>query len=281
MALGTNYVSITTAANFIPEIWSKKANIAAEEKLIFAKLVERYDSDVMKYGDTVHIPSVSNLSVQNITAGSELTLNAVTETKTDISINIYRSCAFTIDEMTMAQSQYDLPKIIGAKAGYAVAENIDAEIASLVPSFSQNVGTYAAELGDEQILEAIRLLDVANAPQTDRAIVIHPNQKKALMKVDKYYDSSKASWTITESPIKSGRLPDVYGIPVYVTTNVYSSGSNISNVLMHKEALGLAIQKEWKLRRDYIPQRMEWLFVAAFLMGLVEVKDTFGVELKG
>ena len=55
MALGSNHVTKTTAATFIPEIWSDEI-IAAYEKSLVVKPLVRSMSMTGKKGDTIHIP---------------------------------------------------------------------------------------------------------------------------------------------------------------------------------------------------------------------------------
>jgi len=56
MPLGTNNVTITTAATFIPEVWSDEIVAAYKKSLVAANLVKKM-SFKGKKGDTVHIPS--------------------------------------------------------------------------------------------------------------------------------------------------------------------------------------------------------------------------------
>ena len=55
MALGTNHVTNTTAATFIPEIWSDEI-IASYEKSLVVKPLVRAMSMVGKKGDTIRVP---------------------------------------------------------------------------------------------------------------------------------------------------------------------------------------------------------------------------------
>ena len=55
MALGSNQVTITTAANFIPEQWSDEVIAAYKQKLVLGNLVTRM-SFKGKKGDTLHLP---------------------------------------------------------------------------------------------------------------------------------------------------------------------------------------------------------------------------------
>ena len=55
MALGTNHVTTSTAATFIPEIWSDEIAAAYKKSLVAANLIKKM-SFKGKKGDTVHIP---------------------------------------------------------------------------------------------------------------------------------------------------------------------------------------------------------------------------------
>ena len=55
MALGTNHVTNTTAATFIPELWSDEIVAAYKSNLVLANLVNRMPMSGKK-GDTLHIP---------------------------------------------------------------------------------------------------------------------------------------------------------------------------------------------------------------------------------
>ena len=45
MALGTNNVTVTTAANFIPELWSDETIAAYKSNLVVANKVTKMNSD--------------------------------------------------------------------------------------------------------------------------------------------------------------------------------------------------------------------------------------------
>jgi len=53
---GTNAVTTTSAANFIPEIWSDEIVAAYKKNLVMANMVKKMNCKGKK-GDTVHIPS--------------------------------------------------------------------------------------------------------------------------------------------------------------------------------------------------------------------------------
>ena len=56
MGLGTNHVTTTTSATFIPEVWSDEIIAAYKKNLVAANLVKKMNFKGKK-GDTVHIPA--------------------------------------------------------------------------------------------------------------------------------------------------------------------------------------------------------------------------------
>jgi len=55
MALGSNHVTNTTAATFIPELWSDEIVAAYKNSLVLANTVSKMPMRGKK-GDTIHIP---------------------------------------------------------------------------------------------------------------------------------------------------------------------------------------------------------------------------------
>ncbi|MEY3279848.1 MAG: hypothetical protein RIR63_1040 [Actinomycetota bacterium] len=77
MALGSNQVTITTAANFIPEQWSDEVIAAYKQKLVLGNLVTRM-SFKGKKGDTLHLPVPARGDASAKAANTQVTLVADT-----------------------------------------------------------------------------------------------------------------------------------------------------------------------------------------------------------
>jgi len=74
MATGTTeFVDNTTADAFIPELWSNEAIVARENRLVFANLVNRAFESELTFGDTIHVPSVTDLSARTKSANTAIT----------------------------------------------------------------------------------------------------------------------------------------------------------------------------------------------------------------
>lgn len=278
-----------TSAVFIPEVWSAETLRAAESALVMAPLVKRYDSQVKQRGDTIHIPHISDLTAEDKTQNSEVTLQTVTETESTISINKWKEVSFEIEDITKVQSQYDLRSEYTSKAGYAIAKQVDTDLLALYSSLTaSDVGTYGNDITDPVIVRALQRLDEVDAPLEDRYFVIAPSQKAAIMKIDKFVKADYLGQYDQPTPVKKGPnnrylWGEIYGIPVYYTNQVPvddATPDQTHNILFHKEAFALAMQMSPRTQASYWQKDLAWLVTTDTIYGLSALRTTFGVEVR-
>ena len=82
----SNSVTTTTAATFIPEIWSDEIVAAYKKNLVLANIVMKMNFKGKK-GDTVHVPAPTRGSASAKVATNAVTLIAATESEVQILIN--------------------------------------------------------------------------------------------------------------------------------------------------------------------------------------------------
>ena len=279
----------TTSAVFIPEVWSVETLREAEKALVMAPLVKRYDSLVKGRGDTIHIPHVSNLSANDKTQNSEVTLQTVTETETSISVDQWKEVSFEIEDIVKVQSQYDLRSEYTSKAGYAIAQAVDSDLLALYSSLtSTDVGTYGTDIADPVIVAALQALDEVDAPLEDRFFIIAPSQKAAIMKLDKFVKADYLGQYDMPTPVKVGPnnrylWGDIYGIPTYYTNQVpvtAATPDQTHNLMFHKEAFALAMQLSPRTQASYWQKDLAWLVTTDTIYGSSVLRSTFGVEVR-
>lgn len=280
----------TTSANFIPEVWSNRTLDATESKLVAAKLVSRYDDDISAYGDTVHIPEVSNFSAaRDKSASTEITLDTLTEDEKTISINKHKYVAFAIEDKLAKQSKFDLVGHYTQKAGYSVAKAVDTDLLALYSDFTTtDAGSYEADISAASMVAAIQELMVNDVPREDLAFIIYSSQAAALMNVQQFatvdYMGEFSKPTVTQTgPASSHLYGTLYGIPVYYSTNVsVSDGTtdSVHNVLIHKEAWALAMQMAPRVQMQYSIKDLADIVTTDVLYGVKTTRTTFGVELR-
>jgi N4-gp56 family major capsid protein len=266
----------TTQAVFIPEVWSKKVLKAVEDRLVVAGLVTRLDGDVKGRGDIIHIPNVSNLVANAKVSGSEIQLQAPTETSVPLAIDQYVESSFLVENITKTQSQYDLMSLYTDKAGYAIAEAIDTTLTALASGFSQTKGTFNTAITTDVLLDSIELLDLANVPQDDRHFVYRPDVKRDLLDLSTYTSGD----FVNGRPVETGNIGMVYGVKTYMSNNVLKSGDNTSNMLFHREAMALAMQTQPNAESEYSIRDKGTIVSVDALYGAIELRDTFGVLVK-
>jgi len=274
MALGTNHLTGTTHDTWAPNIWASETLKARESNLVLAPLVKRYDRDIKSKGQTVEIPNLSNLTAYAKAANTQVTLNAVTETKTTLVIDQHWESSVMIEDFADAQSAYEMAAQYREKAGYAIAEKIDNFIAvGMDAAFSGAVGVAATPLTYAIILDAKELLDVAKAPMTERYLVVEPHGHRELLEIDEFvrYDAMGASGQ--PSGFKTGKVGTVVGAEVFMSQNLVST----SHLYFHKEAYAIAMQKEPKFEMQRKTEYLGDLVVCQALWGGTILRADHGV----
>ena len=297
MALGSNQMTITTGDVFIPEIWSRRTQKATESTLVLSNLVLRLDDELTDGGDILRVPLVSNLSANAKAANTQVTLNAPTETQFTMNINRHFESSYLIEDRLKAQAKYNLMEQYSSKAGYAIAQKIDSDLAGLYSGLSQTVGNATTDITDANIVRAIQYLDDADAPQTDRYFVIKPAGLAHIRLIDKFsrFDALGISPAIQtsgglangSSVVKrvgpNGFVGTIYNLEVYMSTNlVEESGTSdtVHNLVFQKEAFALGMQLKPRTQFQYKQEYLGMLATTDALWGFAEYRDAFGVDFR-
>jgi hypothetical protein len=289
MALGTNQMDVTTGNVFRPDIWSKELTREFEASIVLADKVSRFDQDVATKGKSVYIPNLSNLNALDKIANTSVTLQAPTETAINLLINKHKYVAFMVEDILAAQSQYSLLAEYTKKSGYALRKALDTDIANLATGFSQTAGTYNTTITTTATLTAVQALDDADVPQSERVFVLKPHAVADLRTIADYtrYDgtgfaggAAKGSLGNGSQLRPNGLVGELYNAEVYMSTNIAASGTSISNLYMHKEAIAAAVQKNIRVQSDTRIEHLGTLVVADILYGVIERRNAAGVEFR-
>jgi len=268
-------ITTTTADVFIPEIWSKEIIKAVEDKLVLAPLVWRFDSEA-KMGDTIHVPSLTNLVANNKVANLPTSPQAPTETNTDISIDKHKETTFFVEDIAEVQSHQNQMGLYTQKAGFAIAEQIDTDLATLAASLSQTYGTYNTAITTDVVLDSIQALDDAVAPEDSRYFVFRPDVKRDLLDLSAYTSNDY----VDGKPVMTGNIGSLYGVQTFMSTNIVKTVNNTDNIMFQKECLALAMQKAPRVQSAYDLEYLGNRVTVDAIYGVLEMRDTFGVLVK-
>jgi len=287
-------VTTTTAANFIPEIWSDEIVAAYKKNLVLANLVMKMNFKGKK-GDTVHIPAPTRGSASAKAAETAVTLIAATESEVTISINKHYEYSRLIEDIVEAQALNSMRNFYTSDAGYALAKQVDTDLVQL--GRSANGGTagaaaYAAAyiggdgttayvaannnesaLTDASIRRTIQRLDDNDTPMDNRFFLIPPSSRNTLMGLARY---TEQAFVGNGNAIRTGEIGNLYGIPVFTSSNAdTTSGSGAARVCLmgHKDAMVLVEQVGIRSQVQYKQEYLATLFTSDTLYGVAALRN--------
>ena len=291
-------VTTTTAANFIPEIWSDEIVAAYKKNLVMANLVMKMNFKGKK-GDTVHIPAPTRGSASAKAAETAVTLIAATESEVQVSINKHYEYSRLIEDIVEAQALNSMRQFYTSDAGYALARQVDTDLIQL--GRSANGGTagsaaYAAAyiggdgttayvaasnnesaLTDAAIRRTIQRLDDNDTPMDQRFFLIPPSSRNTLMGLARY---TEQAFVGTGDAIRTGEIGNLYGIPVFTSSNAdTTSGSGAARVCLmgHKDAMVLVEQVGVRSQVQYKQEYLATLFTSDTLYGVAALRSAASV----
>ena len=302
MALGTDHVTVTTAATFIPEIWSDEIAAAYKKSLVAANLIKKM-SFKGKKGDTVHIPVPTRGSASVKSASTQVTLIAATESEVTVSIDKHYEYSRLIEDIVEAQALSSLRQFYTDDAGYALAKQVDTNIIQLgrIAQGGANTAAYtkgyiggdgstayvaasnnASALTDAGIRRAIQRLDDSDVPMDGRYFIIPPSSRNTLMGLARYTEQAFVGEVGSNNTIRNGEIGNLYGMPVFVSSNAdTTSGSTAARACLmgHKDGLVLVEQMGVRSQTQYKQEYLGTLFTADTLYGVAELRDYSTVAL--
>ena len=281
--MATGAETVTTDANFIPEVWSKGVYENLKKKLVFANLVTRYDSDVKNAGDTIHVVKPSQESARDKTGNSDVTFDTFTDSKVDIAIDKHKYVAKVVEDIVKVQSQFDVRGIYEKEIGYALANAIDTSLAALESDVTTNVVSAGAALEDAEIITAIEYLDVLDVDRDDRFFVIHPEAMADILALDKFTRYDATGSAAVQTGANNGLIADAYGVKVYMTSNIVTDTAvtpdHLQNLLFHKSAFALALQQAPKMEAEYSVDKIGWKILGHTIYGVKTLDETRAVNV--
>jgi N4-gp56 family major capsid protein len=291
-----NSVTTTTAATFIPEIWSDEIVAAYKKNLVLANLVKRMNFKGKK-GDTVHIPAPTRGSASAKGATNAVTLIVATEPEVQVSIDKHYEYSRLIEDIVEVQALSSLRSFYTEDAGYALARQIDTDLIQLGRAFNgATIGTNdyatsaastkayigsdgttaynsstsnAAALTDAAIRRTIQRLDDNDTPMDGRFFIIPPSSRNTLMGLARY---TEQAFVGDGNAIRNGEIGNLYGIPVFVSSNAdYGAGSSGADricLMGHRDAMVLVEQMGIRSQTQYKQEYLGTLFTADTLYGV-------------
>jgi len=289
------FTNNTTAAAFIPELWSDEIIAAYKQNLVMANLVSKM-SFKGKKGDTLHIPKPSRGAASTKAAGTAVTLQNETATQVDVLVNKHYEYSRLIEDITEVQALASMRKFYTADAGYALAKQVDTDLIQLGRGVQGGDGTVAYDkaviggdgstlytgsnesaITDAGIRRIIQTLDDADVPMDGRVLVLPPVARNVMLGLARF---TEQAFVGDGSSIRNGEIGNVYGVKVYVSTNCETAtGDARIGMMFHKDAFVLAEQMGVRSQTQYKQEFLGTLFTSDMLYGVKELRDEAAVAI--
>jgi N4-gp56 family major capsid protein len=306
----TGMVGLTEAATFVPEIWSDEIKATYEKNLVAANLTRKINHNGKK-GDTIHIPAPVRGAAYAKAQNVAVTIQANTEGTVDVEIDQHWEYSRLIEDIVSVQALDSLRRFYTDDAGYQLAKNVDTKVLergkylgddngsgsdwvhsnSFYADASTGLTAYAVDtVTTSDVVTAavvrsmVKELDDQDVPMDRRSWVIPPSVKQTLLGISDFTSSD----FITGTPVQNGKVGDLYGVGVYLTTNcpeVETATANtagdrlIASLMFHPDAIILATQMDIRSQTQYKQEYLADLLTSDNLFGVHEFQQEAGLVL--
>jgi hypothetical protein len=252
----TNY-----SGNFIPEIWSGKLIENFYDATVLSAISNtNYEGEIRNMGDTVNIRTTPTITIKTYVKGQTLAVENPDKEKLQLVIDKGEYFACVEDDVDKVQADINLMDTWSKDASERMKIKIDQRVLTdILPDISAlNKGNTAGritaniDLGStgtafaitktnvlEYIVDMGTVLDEANAPESDRFLVI-PAKMAGMIKKSDFKSALVTGDNV--SILRNGQLGMIDRFTVYMSHNLSVSSNKFSIIAGHKMGFTFASQ---------------------------------------
>lgn len=302
------FVDNTSAAAFIPELWSDEVIAAYKTQLVVAEKVRKMNFKGKK-GDTIHVPQPVRGTATAKAENTAVTVQNNVDTKLSIVVDQHWEYSRLIEDITEVQALASMRRFFTDDAGFALATQVDTDLYNAAKSFGDGDGTdytnsaifysdagttvaaYAVDtvaaaddISDAVIRLMLQKMDDNNVPQTGRNWVIPPISKRQLLGIERFSSSDY----VKSGVVGNGMIGDLYGCDFSVSTNVpvietaadNTAGGDVrGSMLFHTDAIILVEQVGIRSQVQYKQEFLSNLYTSDRLYGYDAYRPEAGFML--
>jgi hypothetical protein len=287
-------------AGFVPDLWVDEIMAAHKKNLVLATKVRKINVKG-KRGDSVVLPKPARGSASAKTAENAVTL--IQETGNSITINLTAHWEYSrlIEDIAEVHALASMRRWYTDDAGYSLARAKDSVIFAAARTLNGGNGSddwtgavigsdgstaftdasdNSAPITDAGIRRVIQTLDDNDIPMNDRFLVVPPVARRVMMGIARF--SEQAFTGNGQAVLKAGKLGEVYGVDVHVSSNCPSPDTSTTvkiGLLAHKDALVLADVLAARVQTQYKQEFLATLLTADTIFGVAEAYDKGGVPI--
>ena len=299
---GVNVIeSDVKTAGFVPQLWMDEIIAAYKQNIVLAALVRRLNVKG-KRGDSIKLPAPTRGTASAKTANASVTTIAAGGTSIVLNLTAHYEYSRLIEDIAETQSLQSLRKFYTDDAGYALALKKDSVLFDTARTLNGGDGNStwtggviagdgttafvdasgnanSTAITDAGIRRVIQVLDDNNIPMMDRFLAVPPVARRIMMGLARF---TEQAFVGDGKTIRNGKLGDVYGVSVHVTSNCPAPTSATTakvGLLAHQSALLLGEVYGPRVQTQYKQEFLATLLTADTIFGAVEAYDKGGVAM--
>lgn len=280
--------TVTTEQHFIPEIWADGIYKYFDRKTVFRGLVDDYSALVSGkgYGDAINVPEMSIISATAKSAGADVAYDATATTTTQLALNKHKYVAKLFEDIALIQSEADLVSKYSRMMGEALARQVDADIWAELDGLNQSQDLSADNTLTAGVFESVlATLGENDIPYMDGecSMVVNPTLFADILNpsggIAQYFIRNDAVGEGNRG-LRSGMVGSLYGIDVYMSNTVSSSGTDgtVAGAVFHKSAAVFASQQEVRVQSEYSIDALGTKLVSDLLYGCKIIDDSDNIK---
>ena len=280
--------TVTTEQHFIPEIWADGIYKYFDRKTVFRGLVDDYSALVSGkgYGDAINVPEMSIISATAKSAGADVAYDATATTTTQLALNKHKYVAKLFEDIALIQSEADLVSKYSRMMGEALARQVDADIWAELDGLNQSQDLSADNTLTAGVFESVlATLGENDIPYMDGecSMVVNPTLFADILNpsggIAQYFIRNDAVGEGNRG-LRSGMVGSLYGIDVYMSNTVSSSGTDgtVAGAVFLKSAAVFASQQEVRVQSEYSIDALGTKLVSDLLYGCKIIDDSDNIK---
>lgn len=220
-------------ASWIKKQWATMVRAELDQNLLMRKYVWNVTFPDGKKGDRVTIPTIGRLGVNDKVAAQPVTLQKPATGTWSIDITRHKEVSFMIEDIAemMLDPNGLFAKATAKEAAYAIARDIDAQLLGLraltMNVAAQNVysngeTTVTTNVASQPFnlnafLRAKLIFDRAGVPDSERVLIVSPEQYFQLLAIDKM---QSLFYRAGNQVLSEGIVGTFMNIPVFMTNMI-------------------------------------------------------------
>jgi N4-gp56 family major capsid protein len=244
-------IGLTEVGATSQEIVSSLVQETLKQEAIVLPTITDYSSFAIPGSNVVQVPRRTQFAAADKVENVALTAQELTFSVDSINLNKHKAIYASLERIAAVQAMVNVEAEMIVEMSRELALQIDKDIIEQLKLASASAPDHILDYTNSptdtlqavDILEARRLLNIQNVPQTDRFLLISPDQEKAMLQISNFIEVDKYG---PNEAIANAELGRIYGFRVIMHTYLAPNQA----IFYHSSAVGFARQLSPEFKTD-------------------------------